>query len=108
MTTLRARRAKLEARLAELENRLEDITGELDSHNAADWDELAIEREEDEVLEDMGNAGKREIAMIRAALARMDAGEYGYCVDCGVEIAEERLTILPATPFCARCAEKHT
>ncbi len=108
MTTLAERRAKLEARLKELEERRENISDELVSHDSADWDELAIEREEDEVLEDMGNAANQEIRMIQAALARMDEGEYGYCVECGAKIAEERLTILPATPFCASCAAKHS
>ena len=42
--------------------------------------------------------------MIRAALQRMDEGEYGYCVKCGTEIMEERLDVLPYTPFCRDCA----
>ena len=94
----------LEARLAELDTRLHEIDDELDSHQSKDWEELATEREEDEVLEGMGASGQAEIAQIKAALDRMEAGEYGYCVRCGEEIAEARLDLVPQTPFCASCA----
>lgn len=96
----------LEARLAELTARLHEIDETLDSHQSRDWEELATEREGDEVLEQMGTAGKAEIAKITAALARMDDDEFGYCVTCGDEIAAERLDVVPHTPFCRNCADK--
>ena len=40
---------------------------------------------------------------IRAALQRLDAGDYGYCTDCGDEIAPARLTSDPAIPRCLDC-----
>lgn len=98
----------LEARLAELQARLAEIDTALDSHQSKDWEELATERESDEVLETMGSSGKSEIAMIKAALARVAEGEFGYCVICGDEISAERLDVLPHTPFCRACAEKRT
>ncbi len=104
MTSIEARRKALTDRLAELEDRLQDIEEELDSHQSKDWEELATEREEDEVLERMGTSGQAEIRMIQAALGRMDAGEYGFCVKCGNEIMPERLDVLPYTPFCRTCA----
>lgn len=100
-------RALLETRLAELKARLEEIDNTLDSEQTRDWEELATERESDEVLESMGLQGQTEIAAIEAALARMDAGEYGYCVQCGEEIAPKRLDLVPYTPFCSDCAGKH-
>jgi RNA polymerase-binding transcription factor DksA len=104
MTDLATRRAQLEDRLAFLDARLHEIDAELDSHQSKDWEELATERESDEVLERLGQSGQSEIAQIRAALGRMDAGEYGVCVTCGDAISEERLDLLPYTPFCRRCA----
>jgi RNA polymerase-binding transcription factor DksA len=104
MTTVAEREKILRARLGELERRLQGIEAELDSHVSPDWEELATEREEDEVLEGMGQSGLREIEKIRAALARIADGSYGACVRCGSDIAEERLDILPATPFCRNCA----
>jgi RNA polymerase-binding transcription factor DksA len=104
MTALTEREATLRARMAELEARLTGIDAELDSHASKDWEELAVEREEDEVLEGMGQSGLAEIDRIRAALARIAEGTYGYCVRCGEEISPERLDVLPATPFCRNCA----
>ncbi|MDJ0827326.1 MAG: TraR/DksA family transcriptional regulator [Rhodobacter sp.] len=104
MTTLEERRKTLTDRLAELDARLHEIDAELDSHQSKDWEELAVEREEDEVLERMGTSGQAEIRMIHAALQRMDEGEYGYCVKCGAEILPERLDVVPYTPFCRNCA----
>jgi RNA polymerase-binding transcription factor DksA len=104
MPDLATRRAQLEERLAFLDARLHEIDAELDSHQSKDWEELATEREGDETLERLGQSGQAEIAQIRAALGRMDAGEYGICVACGDEISEERLDLLPFTPFCRKCA----
>lgn len=91
-------------RLTELGERLHEIDEELDSHQSKDWEDLATEREEDEVLEKMGSSGQAEIAQINAALARMKNGEYGFCVSCGNEISAERLDLVPQTPFCRTCA----
>jgi RNA polymerase-binding transcription factor DksA len=101
---LAARRAVLEARRDELTGRLAAIEAELDSHNDPDWEELALEREGDEVLEATGISGQQELRMIEAALARLASGEYGFCARCGAEIAPERLDALPWTPFCRNCA----
>jgi DnaK suppressor protein len=40
---------------------------------------------------------------LRAALAAIDAGTYGICVDCGVEIPEGRLRALPDSVRCVPC-----
>lgn len=104
MVPVEERKKALEKRLVELEGRLQSIGQELDQPVDKDWEEAAIEAEDDEVLESMGEAGVQEIAMIRAALDRVEAGEYGYCVKCGDPITEERLDVIPATPFCRNCA----
>lgn len=101
------RKSQLEARLADLARRLEGIEHELDSHETRDWEDLATEREGDEVLESMGLSGQIEIRMIEAALQRIAAGEYGFCMKCGNRIGEERLDVLPFTPFCRSCAANH-
>lgn len=41
---------------------------------------------------------------LRAALQRMDQGEYGYCIDCGADIATKRLELDPAALKCISCA----
>ncbi|SPH17450.1 RNA polymerase-binding transcription factor DksA [Defluviimonas aquaemixtae] len=104
MKSTAQRKAELEARRAVLNDRIAGIGKELDSHESKDWEEMAVEREADEVLEDLGQSAKNELRMIEAALQRIEEGEYGYCTTCGDQISEERLDLLPATPFCPNCA----
>lgn len=40
---------------------------------------------------------------LRAALAAIEAGTYGICVDCGAEIPEGRLRALPDAVRCVPC-----
>ena len=98
------RKEQLMARLKELDHRLHDIEDELDQPVPKDFEERSVEREGDEVLESMGLAGQEEIRAINAALDRMEEGEYGYCVSCGDRISEERLDVVPYTPFCRKHA----
>ncbi len=104
MTTIEQRRQTLTDRLDELKSRLVEIEQELEGRDTKDWDDMATEREEDEVLERMGTSGQEEIRKIEAALARIEAGEYGFCARCGEEISAERLDLVPYTPFCKDCA----
>ncbi len=97
-------RKKLLKRKEELSDRLEEIEHDLDATPNPDVEERATEREGDEVLESLGNAGLAELKSIDAALARIEAGTYGECVKCGEDISTERLEALPATPFCRNCA----
>jgi len=104
MTDTAAYRELLMDRLAELDSRLHRIEAELDEPHSKDWEELAAEREDDEVLEKLGQSGQTEIARIRAALQRLRDGTYGDCVRCGERISAERLATLPDTPLCRNCA----
>ena len=104
MTRIKNRKAALDARLADLQSRMGAIEQELDSHQAQDWEEMATEREGDEVLEGMGVSAQAEVRAIQAALGRIASGVYGVCVRCGAEIAEERLDLLPYAPLCQNCA----
>ena len=45
-----------------------------------------------------------EKARIKAALARLDEGEWGYCGTCGEEIAQARLRHDPSVAVCVGCA----
>lgn len=98
------RKRQLLMRLKELGVRLEHIEAELDAPHSQDWEDLATEREDDEVLERLGESGQQEIARIKAALDRLAKGTYGECVKCGNDISQERLDLLPETPLCRDCA----
>ena len=91
-------------RLDELNDRLESIEEDLDEPADPDAEERATEREGDEVLESLGNAGLMEIKMIQAALARVREGTFGVCVNCGEDISEERLETVPHAPRSRHCA----
>lgn len=49
----------------------------------------------------------REVMIkIDTALRKLDEGSYGLCEDCGDEISEERLKIMPFAIYCRDCQEK--
>ncbi len=56
----------------------------------------------------IAQAGQQRAALqlrrIDAALARLEAGEYGLCAECEEPIAQRRLEADPATPLCINCA----
>ena len=46
----------------------------------------------------------QERARIKAALERLDDDEWGWCLNCGEEIAEARLRNDPSIATCIKCA----
>ena len=65
--------------------------------------QVATERELEFAI---GEREISELAMIDAALARIEAGTYGECTDCGIHIAAPRLQASPEAPRCIHCQEK--
>ena len=49
---------------------------------------------------------ERQLRKIEAALGRIDADDYGRCIDCDEFISCPRLEFDPAATRCVRCAEK--
>jgi len=47
-----------------------------------------------------------KIELIDDALGRLDRGGYGRCVICGRAIPDERLELVPETPYCVEDAER--
>lgn len=100
-------RSNLLAMLEELSGRLAKITDDVkhaDQPLEKDFEERATQTENDEVLDQLGNAARIEIEEIRQAIARIDKGEYGTCMMCGDLIPRERLDALPYTGMCVKCA----
>ncbi|MCR9104295.1 MAG: TraR/DksA C4-type zinc finger protein [Gammaproteobacteria bacterium] len=98
-------RSQLEARLAEMRQRLEAIKKDVTRAHSGDSAEQAQERENDEVIDAIGNETAHSIALIQAALERINNGTYGLCDHCGSQISEVRLRALPETTRCLDCAE---
>lgn len=54
----------------------------------------------------LGELEQRELARIDAALARLEAGGYGTCRECGKQIEARRLDALPFALECTGCAAR--
>ena len=100
-----ALRAQLESKKAELTARLERITANLRRGYDADSKERAKELEDREVVDALGNEAREEIAKIAAALQRLDAGDFGACIECGAPIEPARLAAYPYAEECIECAK---
>ena len=48
-----------------------------------------------------------ELRALEAARERLKAGEYGICIDCGSDVAFERLKAFPGALRCIQCQERH-
>lgn len=97
-------RAVLEHRSGLLQQRLEQIKSDISRSHSSDWSEQAQERENDEVLNQLGHSVEREIREIAKALQRLENGSYGHCLECDKPIAMGRLKIKPEASFCTYCA----
>jgi DnaK suppressor protein len=109
MDTYQTQRQRLETRLAQLADRLHKVERNRRRETnplAADWQEQAITRQNDEVLDSLDAEGQQEVAAIRAALKRLDDDTYGICVTCDEPIAPARLEALPYALQCIKCATK--
>jgi len=107
MNEYQAVRSHLISMLEELDERLDKITDDVrhtDKPLDQDFSEQAVEVENDEVLDALGNAAREELEKIRQAITRIDEGSYGICQTCDEPINQERLAALPYANQCIRCA----
>jgi DnaK suppressor protein len=97
-------RAALDNLHVENPGSLEDETGELVSGSAdqhpADTATETFERELAVTLEDNSES---VLGAIERALARIEEGTYGICVNCSKPIPPERLEALPYAELCIDC-----
>ena len=98
---------QLESRKKEVLIRLERIKKNVTSRLEADSEEQVVVRENQEVLDDLGNMARAELNQINSALNRIESGDYGICVDCGIDIPEPRLIANPFALRCVTCEERH-
>ncbi len=108
---------ELEGLRADLLRRRETIVetahralGELEALRGAERDpefEEGAQREHEQyTLSLLGEVQRRQVAMIDAALARIESGAYGLCFDCGADIEPKRLQALPFALLCTECATR--
>jgi RNA polymerase-binding protein DksA len=97
-------RSELLQKKEELTARLERITVNLRRGYEADSKERAIQLEDSEVVDALGNEARAALKKISAALARMKSGEFGMCIDCGMPINQGRIKAYPYALECIDCA----
>jgi DnaK suppressor protein len=94
--------------LLELEQELEERVGEeVDTARDARDDQLAVSdlARVDELKEEyfaLAETDSAILALVRAALRRIEDGTYGSCVVDGGPIDEKRLESVPWTPYCLK------
>ncbi|MDH3591911.1 MAG: TraR/DksA C4-type zinc finger protein [Planctomycetota bacterium] len=97
---LESRRTKLLTRYRKIQNDKKRKDGRL----SADFEEQAVELENDEVIDGLEAADREKIEALALALRRIEDGSYGTCRDCGESIDVRRLEALPETSVCVGCA----
>jgi len=111
-----AQQAKFRAQLLALRDDLElqDERGH-DSQRTVTLDQQAVGRlsrmdamQQQQMAKAVQSRRDTMKSRIIAALARLEDGEYGYCLSCGDDIAAKRLDFDPALPTCLSCASGET
>jgi DnaK suppressor protein len=113
-------RAELNAVRKELEQQARDLRGEIDdaeevqatlkrdassegSGDEADAGTKTFEREHEMSL---ANNSRDLLLQVERALARLDAGTYGRCENCGDPIPKARLQAFPRATLCVSCKQR--
>ena len=101
------RKAQIDARIAELTTQMRKISDDLDQPLPAHLEDQAIDLEDDEVLERLGQANGQELRLLNDALKRIADGAYGICGECGDDISQARLDAVPYAMICRNCATQN-
>lgn len=107
MRSVNQRQLFLERELAQLRERLSRIERDRRRGQGAldpDFSEQAVERQNDEVLDQLERTVSGEIRQIGHALEQLRQGQGEHCEECGAAIGEQRLAALPQATQCAACA----
>jgi len=67
--------------------------------------ELGSDNFEQEFTLSLMETEEDTLGLIDAALSRIEGGTYGRCTQCDGTIPKARLTAIPYTPVCIKCAE---
>lgn len=99
-------------------NAAEAVDARLHGHGEHRHDEAGLPRHADETDDDAAAETQRQADVahlartatalheIESALGRIDAGDYGLCIDCDEPIDLRRLQAHPAALRCARCQQR--
>jgi DnaK suppressor protein len=103
---LQERRGELQA---EVKGKMRDVRAEGTWGGKQNEVFDAVESSESDIQEDIEFAliqmKSETLNKVNDALKRLEQGDYGYCFECGEEIAEKRLRALPFAVRCKDCEE---
>ena len=78
---------------------------ERDAEATQDPADMAANAYTKELLISMSANDRRLLGHIDESLARIEAGEYGHCVNCGEPVPEKRLEAVPWARYCLKCQD---
>ena len=104
--------AKMSEQLKDMKTKLlSEVDSELRAERESNKDEgmdtydLASEERDREINFILSDRERVKIQQIDDTLGRLEDGTYGVCESCGLEIAEERLRVMPFTRLCRDCQQ---
>lgn len=102
---LESRRTELDSSIRGQLSLVRDERAAADHVGALDDGEVADVDVQEEIELALVQMRFETIARIDAALARLEAGQYGRCAECGDDISDARLRALPFAVRCVECEE---
>jgi len=105
---VKAYRDKLLARRESLfsqVNEAERTSRERDLEATQDPADMAANAYTKELLISMSANDRMLLQLIDEALARVERGEFGECVNCGEPLTEKRLDAVPWARYCLKCQD---
>ena len=94
--------------LSEVHEKIRDVRTEgagVMAHGVLDVAESSEADTQDDIEFVLLQMKAETLSKIGEALARLEEGSYGYCFECGDEIAQQRLRALPFAVRCKGCEE---
>jgi DnaK suppressor protein len=85
--------------------RARDAEEETTEESTQDIADKAVSSYTREFLYSLSDTDRTTLVQIDEALARIEDGTYGACLNCGVMMVEKRLMAVPWTPYCIDCQE---
>lgn len=89
----------------ELKSHIEKLSADLSKSHSRDSGEQAVERENDEVIDQLERDASEELTQVQNAIQRIESGKYHLCSSCGGDISAARLKAIPYTTLCITCAD---
>jgi RNA polymerase-binding protein DksA len=104
---LLARETELQAQVHAINEEKQEAPGSVPTSHVDDLGALGEQRTREAIRHAEQERDIDELRAIATAMARIDDGQYGLCVDCGEEIALARLRAQPAALRCVPCQQRY-